>query len=165
MNGCKKFLILGHRINKGSIMRFIISLGLVILLTSCAGTTGNYYTSTVNSWRGGSAASLIAQWGTPDTKIVNPNGSVIYIYKTKSYDTASTSGSSPVGVNVSRTGRPVIVTPNNANISRSALSIHCLAVFEADAKGKIYNTEVRGQGCYGSQNFVKTKGNPAKYNR
>lgn len=146
-------------------MRFIITLGLVILLSSCVGTTGNYYTSTVNSWRGGSASSLVSQWGTPDTKIVNPNGSTIYIYKTKSYGTPNTTGSNPVGVNVSRTGRPVIVTPNNTNGSRSSLSINCLAVFEADAKGKIYNTEVRGKGCYGSQEFVKTKGNPAKYTR
>lgn len=144
-------------------MRHIISLGLVILLTSCAGTTSNYYTSTVKSWRGGNAKSLVTQWGAPDTKIVNPNGSTIYIYKTQSYGTVSTTGSNPVGVNVSRTGRPVIVTPDNNNTwpRNSSPSISCLAVFEADAKGKIYNTEVRGKSCYQSRNFMNSRGNPA----
>lgn len=145
-------------------MRFIISLGLVILLSGCAGTTGNYYTSTVKSWRGGNAASLVSQWGTPDTKIVNPNGSTIYVYKTRSASSDNAAASNQAGVNVSRTGRPVIVTSNSGLWSGKSPTINCLAVFEANAQGKIYNTEVRGKGCYENRNFMSWKGNTVKKN-
>jgi hypothetical protein len=141
-------------------MRLIISLGLVILLSSCVGTTNNYYTSTIKSWRGGNTNALVQAWGTPDTKIVNPNGSTVYIYKTKGYAPTPATTTSPVGVNVSRTGRPVIVTSPAPTGQPSTSSVGCIAVFEAAANGKIYNTEVRGKGCYANLDFVNTMSNP-----
>lgn len=139
-------------------MRLLISLALIIFLSACA-STANYYTSTLNSWRGSHANALVKTWGTPDTKIVNPNGSMVFIYKTKSYATSRTQGSPNIGVNVSSTGRPVIVSPTgNKGLSRS-LTINCLAVFQVDKNGRISSTEVRGKGCYGDQHFAQKLSN------
>jgi hypothetical protein len=144
-------------------MRFITCLAFFILLSGCAATTTNYYTSTVQSWRGSNAKSLIQVWGRPDTQIVNPNGSAIYVYKTQSYSNSSVQGSDPVGVNVSRTGKPIIVTTptiNNAGTRGSPQSLNCLAVFETDPKGIIISTEIRGKACYASPSFVNKMSNP-----
>lgn len=143
-------------------MRFIISAGLVILLSGCLSTTNNYYTSTMKSWRGGNIQTLAQQWGEPDTKIVNPNGSMIYIYKTQPQGLTTPPLPTPtaVGVNVSRTGRPVIVTPTTPVTPLSPTGVSCLAIFEASPTGKIYNTEIRGQDCYGSLQFSSTMRSP-----
>ncbi len=135
-------------------MRLLISLALIIFLSACA-STANYYTSTLNSWRGSNANALVKTWGTPNTKIVNPNGTMVFVYKTKSYAAGRTQGSPAIGVNVSSAGRPVIVNPTeNKALSRN-LTITCLAVFQIDKNGRISSTEVRGKGCYGDQYFAQ----------
>lgn len=143
-------------------MRFIICLGLLMLVSSCTTSTANYYTQTIHGWRGGNAKNLVQRWGTPDQRMTSPGGNTIYIYNTQSYRNFNAPSSPPVGVNYTSGGRPVIVPMNNSlnNWNRGPMSISCSAIFEANPKGVIINTQIQGTGCYGSENFANTKSNP-----
>jgi len=142
-------------------MRFLITGLFIILLLGCVSTTGNYYTQTIQSWRGGNANNLVQQWGMPDQKITNSSGHTYYVYKTESYRAYNAPATTPVGVNYSRGGRPVIMDLSNTNNTwnRGPSSITCTAIFEADAKGKIISSTTKGQGCYGNQQFANTRMN------
>lgn len=121
-------------------MRFILYLGLTILLSSCVTTTTNYYPQTVQSWRGGNVNNLIRQWGAPDRTISSPNGNTLYLYQTQSYRHLNAPSS-----------------PWN----RGAMSSTCVATFEVARNGKILNTKIRGNNCYGNEHFAKRLSNPA----
>lgn len=143
-------------------MRFVISLGFAILLSSCATTMNNYYTPTVKGWQGGSAANLVKAWGMPDTKATGANGDTIYIYKSESYHAYDTPSSPNIGVNVSSSGRPIIITQPNTNFTANrGMSITCTAIFTTNSKGIITETNILGRGCYGNADFAKRLGNPA----
>lgn len=141
-------------------MRFITCFSLVALLAGCTSMTTNYYTQTVQGWRGGNANTLVKRWGAPDQKITGPNGNTAYVYKTESYQ-ASNIGTSPeVGVNFTPGGKPVIITKSNPNFHTSrGLSITCVTVFVANAKGVITDVQAQGRNCYGGQEFANTKSN------
>lgn len=141
-------------------LSFLI-LGLSTLLSGCMTTSSNHYTRTLQTWQGANVSTLTQQWGTPNTKIVNPNGQSVYVYRTQTYGTDNTPTPTAVGVNVSKTGRPIIVTPQDPGSSKPKLSLTCLAIFEANEKGVITHTEVRGNGCYGSSQFANKMMNPA----
>lgn len=136
-------------------MRFIISIGLAILLTSCAATTANYYTRTVESWRRGNVNTLYKRWGVPDARTTSLEGDTIYIYKSESYRHSS------AGMNGSQNGRSVISTDNIATAGhRGTLPVSCITAFIVNRNGIITGTEVKGNGCYGGENFVHAKANP-----
>lgn len=135
--------------------------GLAILLSSCASTTVNYYPQTLNTWRGASIHSLVERWGHPNTKVVRSDGNVIYIYKTESYHYANTAASPEVGINVSKTGRPVIITRTRTDAwTRGTTAFPCYATFETNRQGQILKTSAQGTGCYGSDNFSGQYSNP-----
>ena len=142
-------------------MRHIISLGLVLLLASCAAGTSSYYTQTVDSWRGGNVNALVSRWGTPDLRTPGPNGTTLYAYRVTSYHSYNNRTSPAIGVNYIG-GRPVIaVTPSTNNAwNPGAMSIGCVAGFEANQKGVIVSTQIHGNGCYADQAFAAKHANP-----
>lgn len=143
-------------------MRFIIPLGLTILLAAC-GTTTNYYTQTVQSWNGSSLNSLASNWGQPDVQKKSPNGQVVYVYKTESYTRTNAPDVPSAGITYSADGKPVIVTHNNPSTSwAGGAASTCTAFFIADKKGTIVETKVVGNGCYGGSSFANRMANPAK---
>lgn len=121
-------------------MRLIICFTLITLLTSCAAFMPNDYTRTVASWRGGNASLLTKRWGTPSMKIASLEGDTIYIYKTISYKKTS-----------------AVLTSHSPD---RGLPVSCVAAFTINHKNIITNTEVKGNGCYANENFVKLKSNP-----
>lgn len=140
----------------------ITSILLIMFLASCASTTANHYTQTVESWRGGDTRDLTARWGIPDQKLVGANGSSVYVYKTKSYMPPPSRIGSKIDVILGSGDKPIIVAMPNINKtwSRGGASFSCIAAFKADKSGKIIGTQTHGSGCYGSDNFAKIMGNP-----
>jgi hypothetical protein len=131
-------------------------LSTTLLLSSCAATTANYYTQTIQSWRGGNAQILIKRWGQPDQQLRKRGGGSVYLYRTQSYN-AYHSPVSPFGVPVSNNSRQ----PNTNNVwNRGLFSLTCSALFETNAKGVIVNTQIEDQRCYGNENFAKKYSNP-----
>jgi hypothetical protein len=140
-------------------MRHFISLGMIMLLTSCAATT-NYYPQTVQSWRGKSVQKLTHQWGRPDQMMTNQSGNTYFIYKTSSYRASMTPGSPNVGVNINQSGKPVVVSqPSSLGNGARSLSLDCVAIFEVNKNKTIVGTQYQGNGCYGSQSFAKRMSN------
>lgn len=121
-------------------MRYLLLPICISLLAACAQTI-NYYTPTVESWRGGNINTLVTRWGKPDVRTMTPNGNINYTYQTASYH--NTPGQS-----------------TNFAASRGGISYNCLTIFTASKQGKILSVEKQGQGCYGSANFANTKSNP-----
>ncbi|TAK74761.1 MAG: hypothetical protein EPO11_06430 [Gammaproteobacteria bacterium] len=144
-------------------MRYdIIGLGLIIFLTSCATTTTNYYTKTIGTWRGGNANTLVKTWGMPDDKVVGANGNTVYVYKTSSYNPSLGPSPGPtVGVNISASGRPVMITDPNTNQWSRDMSISCVTAFAVNQQGIITDIQSRGNHCYGSESFANQMKNPA----
>ncbi len=144
-------------------MRIITCFGLSVLLSGCAASTVNYYTQTIDSWRGGSAKNLVQRWGLPDQKLIIPGGNTMYVYSTQSFRLTNPPASPPIGVNFSPNGRPVIVPMNGwqPNGGRGPAPL-CWAIFEANPKGVIIRTQIQGAGCYGGENFAAAKSNPER---
>ena len=137
-------------------------LGLAILLSSCATTTNNYYSSTVESWQGAKAKDLIKTWGSADIQATGPNGYTAYVYKTESYRANSTVGSPQIGVNFTPGGRPIIVSqPNLAPNGNRGMGLVCTTLFTANPQGIITDTLVKGTGCYGGARFAEKYHYPA----
>ena len=142
-------------------MRFIIGSGLIILLTSCAATMTNYYTPTVQSWRGGNINTLYQRWGRPDGRFTGPNGNVVYVYNTSNYRSNSAPSSPAIGVNFTPGGKAVVTaTPNTNNWNRGPQSLTCSSTFMVNPKGVIIDTQVSGNNCYGSESFANRMRNP-----
>lgn len=143
-------------------MRFIIPLGLTILLAAC-GTTTNYYTQTVQSWKGESLNSLAKSWGRPDVQKNTPSGQKVYAYKTEGYSRTNAPTPPSAGIQINSQGKPVIIARENANTSWNQNgTTSCTAFFIADAKGTIIHVETAGNGCYGGASFANRMANPAK---
>lgn len=143
-------------------MRQVIVIGCVSLLIGCASSTNNNYTQTVQSWRGGNIANLVARWGSPNDQAVGPHGGTAYVYNTTSYQTVQAPTTPSIGVHYTAQGAPVITNSGSAvmNMDRSGLSLNCTAIFIADPTGKIIDTKVKGAGCYGGTDFSARMGNP-----
>ena len=142
-------------------MRILISIGFIILLSSCATTTTNYYSQTVQGWRGGNAQTLVSVWGTPDSRTAGPNGTIIYTYKTENYRANTGRYSPSVGVSFTRGGAPAMTTQPSTNFSIDrGLSLSCTTMFVVDRNGKIVDTQSQGNNCNGSASFSRSKGNP-----
>jgi hypothetical protein len=134
-----------------------------ILLSSCATTTTNYYTQTIQSWRGGNVKTLLQRFGRADSRIMAGNGNMLLIYKTENYHTYNTTASPTVGVHFNSSGKPIMTSVPNTNPSwnrSGALSLTCSAGFEVDKHGTIVDTQVQGNGCYGDENFASKWRNP-----
>lgn len=142
-------------------MRLLIGCGTIILLSGCASLT-NSYTDTVQSWRGGSASTLIKRWGKPDIKLVGQSGNTFYIYRSKVYPKMTSYNGPQVGVNTSSKGHPVITMAPPASFTSmtSNTPLYCVAAFEVTAKGQIVGAETKGSGCYGSTEFEQRMRNP-----
>lgn len=144
-------------------MRHALLIALFALLTGCASTTNSNYTQTVDSWRGGNVKPLFARWGVPSEQVPGPNGTVAYLYKTQSYPTLRTSSTPNIGVHYTGRSAPVITNTNPAVMNatdRGSISLNCTAIFVANAKGQIIDTQIEGVGCYGGSNFAARMGNP-----
>lgn len=131
-------------------MRFILTsraiyIGFAILLYGCA-TTKTY--NDFANWQGRNIASLVKRWGTPDTKIISPDGDTVYFYKLQTSRTYRSQASPAIGVHVSSSGRPVIITPqNNVWDQRTTLSLTCTITFETNQQGIITHIQAQGNGC------------------
>lgn len=137
-----------------------LGLGICMLLTGCA-ASGNYYTQTVSSWRGGNVNALIKQWGSPDLKMPGPGNNTLYVYKTNSYAVNRVGGQARAGVNMSG-NRPVLISQQQNEYDAAVpppLPISCLAMFGVNTQGKIVSTQIRGSSCYGSAAFARNYGN------
>lgn len=106
-------------------MRHFISLGLIMLLTSCANTITNYYPQTVHSWHGANAQKLVKTWGWPDQTMSLKDGNTVYVYKSTQY-------------------RPGV----------SAGGPDCIAMFEVNKQEIITHTQYKGKRCWRDQNFA-----------
>ena len=139
------------------------SLATTVLLSSCAVSTTNYYTPSVQSWQGSQVNALVKQWGRPDFKVNAPGGGTTLAYKTESYSTYVPPSSPEVGVNATNPARPAIVVSQNTNNTwnRGSLSINCTVIFSANKQGIITNTKIMGHGCYGGETFAKKYANPS----
>lgn len=115
-------------------MRHYISLGLIILLSSCS-ITQNHYPQTVHSWRGGNDQNLINKWGRPDQLMTSQNGNTVLLYKASSY-------------------RPGVGSPN--------AGAPCVALFEVNKKGVIVDAKYQGKRCFADASFAYYKSNQAK---
>ena len=144
-------------------MRKFCLISAAILLSACSTTTTNYYQPSVESWHGASLNALVKQWGRPDYKVASPDGNITLAYRTQSYSTYTPPTSPAIGVN-NAAGRPVItVAPNTNNTwNRGQLSITCTAIFKANAKGVITQTNIQGTNCYGGQGFANQYANPLR---
>src|SRR5579862_6679248 len=142
--------------------KFLGIVGLVILLSACASTNTNYYTSSVQSWKGENVRALIARWGKPDYRVAVTNGHSLLSYHLQSYSAYIPPTSPEIGVNT-RGGRPVIVTEPTTNNTwnRGALSLTCNVLIEIDERGTIVRTKVVGNSCYGGTNFAEKYAKPA----
>ncbi|EKD70336.1 MAG: hypothetical protein ACD_46C00566G0004 [uncultured bacterium] len=141
-------------------MRQVILLGLCLIITGCAGK--NYYTQTVQSWKGGSAKNLVSRWGSPDDSLQGAGGMTYYLYKTESYHTYNTPSSPSVGLNLSSDGRPVMTTAPNTNLTWNRdMSLTCNVIFAINSQGTIVDTRIQGTTCYGSEGFAKRLSNPS----
>lgn len=138
------------------------SLAAAALLSSCATSTANYYTPSVQSWQGSKVDALVKQWGRPDYKVNTPAGGSTLAYKTESYSTYVPPSSPEVGVNATNAARPVITVSRNTNNTwnRGALSINCTVIFNANKQGTITSTKIVGHGCYGGETFANKYANP-----
>lgn len=142
-------------------MRLIISLGLIILLSSCASTSTNYYSKTVQSWNGGSASTLVKRWGNPDSKLLAANGYVAYVYRSESNHPNNARFSPSIGVNFTPGGKPILVSSPNTNRSLgNGMELSCVTVFVANKQGIITDTKMQGNRCYGNESFAENKANP-----
>ncbi|RDI40213.1 hypothetical protein [Aquicella lusitana] len=143
-------------------MRSIIVSGLVILLSGCATTTNNYYTKTVDSWRGGHVSALVKQWGPPDQRVTGTGGNTVYVYKTESYHSSGGTASPSVGVHFSPGGKPVMTTTPSLNPAwNRGMTLACMATFEVNSQGIITETKTLGNACYGSESFASRMRNPS----
>ena len=139
-------------------MRFII-LGFAILLSSCATTTNNYYSSTIQTWQGASSQDLVAIWGQPDIKAVGPSGYTVYVYKTVGYRANYAATSPQIGVNFAEGGKPIIVSqPNLAPNTNRGMALLCTTLFTANPKGIIVESKAQGAGCYANTSFANKYG-------
>lgn len=142
-------------------MRHLSAFGLFILLAGCASSTTNYYTQTVQSWRGANMNDLVKRWGPADDRVSGPDGNAVYVYKTESYQAYNTPTSPSIGVNFGQHGTPVITnTTHTNNVWNRGMGLACIAVFIATPQGKILDTRINGNGCYGSEDFAKRMANP-----
>ena len=140
-------------------MRLII-LGLFIVLSSCATTMDNYYSQTVESWRGGNINSLINRWGRPDERMSGPSGTTMYVYKTMGLRNANGPSGPNIGVHVSSSGHPVMTTtPNTNNWTRGGSTLNCVTAFVVNPKGIITEVNFEGPRCYANQTFQENKSN------
>jgi len=105
-------------------MRHFISLGLIMLLSSCANTTTNYYPQAVKSWQGANAQNLVKKWGQPDQTFSLKDGNMVYVYKSTKY-------------------RP--------DTSAGAV---CTTMFELNKQQIITHTQYKGPGCWRDQSFA-----------
>lgn len=146
-------------------MRFII-LGCAILLSSCATTTNNYYSSTIQTWQGASSQDLVKVWGQPDIKATGPNGYTAYVYKTEGYRANYTSPAPQIGVNFAEGGKPIIVSQPNLspNINRG-LALLCTTLFTTNSKGIIIESKSQGAGCYANSNLANKYGHQTSATR
>ncbi len=143
-------------------MRHLL-LSICMCILSACGTTTNYYTQTVESWRGGNINTLTERWGKPDARMPTNDGNIAYLYQTASYHNNPGPSSPQVGVNFTPGGRPSIITQNtNFAASRGGITYNCLTTFVTNRQGKILRVEEQGHGCYGSSRFSNNKSNPDK---
>lgn len=140
-------------------MRFMFWVGLTFSLMGCATSTVNHYTQTVQSWRGGKVDSLLEHWGTPDSKMITHQGNTVYVYKTESYRADTTQTGPVIGLS-GNDSRPVSAVNTNNTWNRGRQSVSCNAIFVANAKGLIIETQIQGHGCYGGQHFADKRSNP-----
>jgi hypothetical protein len=143
-------------------MRLLTTFSITILLASCATTMTNYYKPTVQSWQGGSTKNLVQRWGRPDRVLNTADGKTIYLYQAENYRNINTPSYPSVGMHVDANGRPLMTGSPEGNMSwnRGAMSISCVALFEAGANGKILSTQTQGNNCYMGASFAARKVNP-----
>lgn len=122
--------------------RYILFIILILLSI-------NAFARDAYQWQGANINSLMKQWGAPDIHIKRKNGSSILIYHIETYRAGvPLQGSPAVGVNVSASGKPVIVTSPypNPTINQS-VSLYCDIEFTANSQGVIISIKMRGSGC------------------
>lgn len=107
---------------------FILLVIVSFVVTSCATTEG--YKKIVQSWVGSNVNQLINQWGPPTGEYKMPNGHIVYTWI--------------------REGQRQVNTGYNRytnQIQTSTSSLHCETSFTADASGKIYTWQFKGNNC------------------
>ena len=98
----------------------------------------------------------------PNATSRGPKGSTIYLYKTESYQTYSHVNTPTAAVTYGSGQKPVITSSPNTNfaISRGPNTLSCTAMFVANAKVIIIETQMQGNGCYRGNGFAERQGNP-----
>jgi hypothetical protein len=130
-------------------MRIFLTFCLMVMTLSCAATTSKHYTQIARNWRGTNVQNLLEEWGAPDIKVPRAEGTTVYIYKKVRTSAPSANPGPRIGVNVSATGRPIIVTSPGTNPAwgQDTLSLTCVYTFIVNAKGIITQMQAKGSGC------------------
>lgn len=142
-------------------MRQILVTSIAFLLVGCA-TQANYYTQTVQSWRGGNINKLVNRWGRPDDRALTADGHIAYQYQTASYHHQASPHAPLAGMTIQGgQNRPAILNQNtNFAASRGGITYNCQTTFISNRQGTILQVVEQGYGCYGNSHFASTHSNP-----
>jgi hypothetical protein len=124
-------------------MRILCLFFVVLFLTGCA-RTNNSNRSNFASWQSKSVDELTSQLGAPNNVTKAANGNIYYIYIVQQKPYIPPSSSPAVGVNVSASGKPVMIVSQQATLETM---LTCIMKFEINARGLIVSKELTGDGC------------------
>jgi hypothetical protein len=125
-------------------MPHIVNILLIMLLIGCSTQNSQHYTQSLDKWRGRDVNQLLAAFGTPNLKMPAAQGNTLYRYKIETYSSPGGPLSPQVGVNVSRSGRPVIVSATSTNGNRGAIALNCYRNFLVNSQGIIVKAQSQG---------------------
>ena len=128
-------------------MRLMITFACITFLTACA-NTGSNYTQSIRDFRGSSADTLIKNWGTPNRKITNADGTAILIYKTSGYPLQAEPQTPAIGVNVPASGVPVMTMGNpQVGWNRIPAVSECTIMVGVNKNNTIVSMQTMGNNC------------------
>lgn len=135
-------------------MRYLFLFATILCITNCT-KTANYDPQKIGT-RGANLASLSARWGAPNYKYLSPEGQIVYIYTlSPTIKSNYPPRANTIGVNLSRQGRPVIITTSNPVKvdNKDAFLQSCVVVVKADKSGNILAVRKQGSACFDNPRF------------
>ncbi|OGT36086.1 MAG: hypothetical protein A3F11_05600 [Gammaproteobacteria bacterium RIFCSPHIGHO2_12_FULL_37_14] len=124
-------------------MRYIILFGWLILLSNCSVTMP---THTRQIWVGKNMSTFINRYGQPDIKIATDQGNTVYFYTKSSYQYKKVFLSPPVSVNITSTGKPVMIVKPDIHEGKMVV-FTCKIMLNVNRQGVITGSQIQGENC------------------
>ena len=121
-----------------------ISLTLASLLLTACGSTGYPEDDGLARWKGTRIQKIIAQLGTPDQTLHEPDGHVLYIYMSHLENTFTAPQPPTLPVIVTYRGKTIGIPTPPRRPMQTINEIQCVAQFETDPRNIIVSTSERG---------------------